>query len=157
MLNKNEVPIFVKIPSSEKEWLEISKKIETRWNFPHALSAIDGKNVTIRKQKHFTKFYYNCKHTHSIILMAIAGPEYECLYADFGYNGRVNDSGVWNKSSLLEAIQDELVKLPSDEALRNGDLTPYVTPYAFSLKKIYGDTLSTAKLNNRCVIIDIEF
>ena len=44
-------------------------------------------------------FYYNYKHTHSIILMAIAGPEYECLYVDVGSNGRVNDSGIWKKSS----------------------------------------------------------
>ena len=49
-------------------------------------------------------YYYNYKHTHSIILLAIAGPEYECLYADIGSNDRVNDSGVWNKSSLLQAI-----------------------------------------------------
>ena len=58
--------------------------------------------------------------------MAIAGPEYECLYADIGSNSRVNDSGVWNKSSLLEGIQDGSVKLPSNDALPNGDVTPYV-------------------------------
>ena len=130
------VPLFVKIPSSEKEWLEISKKFETRWNFPHALGAIDGKHVTIRKPKNGGSFYYNYKHTHSIILMAIAGPEYECLYADVGSNGRVNDSGVWNKSSLLEGIQDGSVKLPSNDALPNGDVTPYVFlgDDAFALK-----------------------
>ena len=43
------VPVFVKTPSSEQEWLEISKKFETRWNYPHALGAIDGKHFTIRK------------------------------------------------------------------------------------------------------------
>ena len=46
------VPVFVKTPSSEQEWLEISKKFETRWtrwNYPHALGAIDGKHVVIRK------------------------------------------------------------------------------------------------------------
>ena len=98
------VPVFVKTPSSEQEWLEISKKFETRWNYPHALGAIDGKHVTIRKPSNTGSCYYNYKHTHSIILLAIAGPEYECLYADIGSNDRVNDSGVWNKSSLLQAI-----------------------------------------------------
>ena len=59
--------------------------------------------------------------------MAIAGPEYECLYADVGYNGRVNDSGVWNKSSLLQAIQNGSVKFPKDDALPvNGVIAPYV-------------------------------
>ena len=70
--------------------------------------------------------------------MAIAGPEYECLYADVGSNGRVNDSGVWNKSSLLQAIQNGSVKLPKDDALPvNGVIAPYVFvgDYAFALKK----------------------
>ena len=97
------VPVFVKTPSSEQEWLEISKKFETRWNYPHALGAIDGKHVTIRKPSNDGSYHYNYKHMYSIILSPIAGPEYECLYADVGCNGRVNDSGVWNKSSLLQA------------------------------------------------------
>ena len=39
--------------------------------------------------------------------MAITGPEYKCLHADAASNGRVNDSGTWNKISLLQGIQDE--------------------------------------------------
>ena len=95
---------YLQVPSSEADWLEISKKFEEKWNFPHALGAIDGKHVRIQKPKNGGSFYYNYKHTHSIILMAIAGPEYECLYADVGSNGRVNDSGIWNKTSLLQGI-----------------------------------------------------
>ena len=131
------VPVFVKTPSSEQEWLEISKKFETRWNYPHALGAIDGKHVTIRKPSNAGSYYYNYKHTHSIILLAIAGPEYECLYADVGSNDRVNDSGVGNKSSLLHAIQNGSVKLPKDDALPNGVIAPYVfvDDDAFALKK----------------------
>ena len=58
--------------------------------------------------------------------MAITGPEYECLYVDVCSNGRVNDSGIWNKTSLLQGIQDGTVKLPNDEKLPNGEITPYV-------------------------------
>ena len=69
--------------------------------------------------------------------MAIAGPEYECLYADVGSNGRLNYSGIWNKTSLLQGIQNESVKLPNDETLRNGEITPYVflRHDAFALKR----------------------
>ena len=56
--------------------------------------------------------------------MAMAGPECECLYADVGSNGRVIDSGIWNKSSLLQVIQDRSVKLLDDEKLSNGEITP---------------------------------
>ena len=58
---------------------------------------------------------------HSIILMAIAGPDYECLYADVGSNGRVNDSGIWNKCALLQRILNETVELPADGMLQNGE------------------------------------
>ena len=68
--------------------------------------------------------------------MAIAGPSYECLYADVGSNGRANDSGVWNKSSLLEAINDNSVGIPEDDNLPNGIRSPYVFlgDDAFALK-----------------------
>ena len=36
--------------------------------------------------------YFNYKKTFSIILLAIAGPDYECIYTDIGDNGRMNDS-----------------------------------------------------------------
>ena len=68
--------------------------------------------------------------------MAITRPEYECLYADLGSNGRINDSGIWNKSSLLQGIKDGSVKLPYDDKLSNGEISPYVFLWdeAFVLK-----------------------
>ena len=36
---------FLKVTSTDTEWLEISKKFGEKWNFPHALGAIDGKYV----------------------------------------------------------------------------------------------------------------
>ena len=36
-----------------------------------------------------------------------------------------NDSGTWNKISLLQGIQDELVKLPDGEKFSNGKITHY--------------------------------
>ena len=50
--------------------------------------------------------FYSYKHRHSIILLAVVGPEYECLYPDVSPNGRVNDSRIWSKCSLLQAIDD---------------------------------------------------
>ncbi|KAK2565706.1 hypothetical protein P5673_010882 [Acropora cervicornis] len=45
---------------------------------------MDGKHIVIQPPPNSGSHYYNYKHTHSIILMAIAGPDYECLYADMG-------------------------------------------------------------------------
>ena len=117
--------------------LRLMNWFETRWNYPYALGAIDGEHVMIRKPSNAGSYYYNYKHTHSIILLAITGPEYKCLYADIGSNGRVNDSGVWKKSPLLQAIQNGSVKLPKDDALPKGVIEPYVFvgDDAFALKK----------------------
>ena len=69
--------------------------------------------------------------------MAIAGPKYEFLYTDVGSNGRVNDSGIWNKTSSLQGIQDGSSKLPKDEKLFHDEIVTYVFlgDDAFALKK----------------------
>lgn len=135
-INERLQHIFIKVPDSSAKWQQISEKFEQRWNYPHALGAIDGKHVRIVKPDNGGSYYYNYKHTHSIILLAIAGPDYECLYADIGSNGRVNDSGIWNKCSLLQGIEDGSIKLPDDDYLMDECKMPYVFlgDDAFALK-----------------------
>ena len=69
--------------------------------------------------------------------MAIAGPDYECLWADVSCNGRTNDSGVWNKSALQRGIENGSIQLPQSESLtENHPNLPYVFlgDDAFALK-----------------------
>ena len=40
---------YLKVLSAEEEWLSIAEKFETRWQYPNAIGAIDGKHVVIRK------------------------------------------------------------------------------------------------------------
>ena len=68
------VPLYLKFPSTEEEWLLIAKKFEIRWQYPNAIGSIDGKHVVIWKPSDGGLHYYNYKHSHSIILMAIAVP-----------------------------------------------------------------------------------
>ncbi|XP_046862824.1 protein ANTAGONIST OF LIKE HETEROCHROMATIN PROTEIN 1-like [Xenia sp. Carnegie-2017] len=91
-------PKFFKVPSTNEQWLEIASKFEERWNYPNCIGAIDGKHIVMQPPASVGSYYYNYKHTHSIVLMAIAGPDYECIYADVRTNGRVSmvESGkVW--------------------------------------------------------------
>ena len=78
-IKKYLVPVYLKVPSTEQEWLSITEKFETRWQYPNAIGAINGKHVVMRKPSHGGSHYYNQKHSHSIILMAIAGPSYKCF------------------------------------------------------------------------------
>ena len=63
------------------------------------------KHVVIRKPKNGGSFFYNYKHTHSIILMAIAGPNYECLYADVSSPLKVQKTGH-NASVDAKSVRD---------------------------------------------------
>ena len=66
------VPLYLKGPSTEQEWLSITEKFETCWQYPNTIGAVDGKHAGIRKPLHGGSHYYNYKQSHSIILMAIA-------------------------------------------------------------------------------------
>ena len=70
--------------------------------------------------------------------MAVAGQNYECLYADVGTNGRISDGGVWNKCGLEKSIEDETIVLPPPKCLPFGfkeSLYVFVRDDAFALKK----------------------
>ena len=61
------VPFYLKVQSTEEEWLSIAEKFETRWQYPNVIEVIDGKHVVTRKPLHGGSHYYNYKHLHSII------------------------------------------------------------------------------------------
>ena len=84
----------------KSEWIKIAKKFYDCWNFSNALGAIDEKHVTIQKPAGGGSFYYSYKHVYSVVFLAVAGPNYECLYVDFGANGRCSDGGIWGNSSI---------------------------------------------------------
>ena len=85
-------------PSNHVEWSRSAVEISLKWQFPNCIGAIDDKHVVICPPSGFGSFCYNYKGTHSVVLMAIAGPNYEWLYANIGTNGRASDGGVWNKT-----------------------------------------------------------
>ena len=60
----------------------------------------------------------------------------DTFYAEAGFNSKVNDSGIWNKCSLLQAIGDRSVNLPEDDYLTNDCKLPevFLGDDAFALK-----------------------
>ena len=60
------------------------------------------------------------------MLLAIAGPDYQWLFANVGTNGRMNDSGIWNKSSLRRAIENREIGLSEPRALPCLEKIPFV-------------------------------
>ncbi|XP_041767883.1 uncharacterized protein LOC121591453 [Anopheles merus] len=50
---------YVKLPSTEEEWLAISRRFGQRWRFPHAIGAIYGKHVEIICPRNSGSKYHN--------------------------------------------------------------------------------------------------
>ena len=45
--------------------------------FPNCIGAIDGKHIVMQPPADAGSYYYNYKNTHSIVLMAVAGRDYD--------------------------------------------------------------------------------
>ena len=126
---------YISLP--ETEWSVIADQFATQWQFPNTLGAIDGKHINIKPPVGAGSSFYNYKHTHSIVLLAIAGPNCECIFADIGCNGRMNDTGIWNKSKLRSKIENNELDLPKPKCLPYGSVElphVFVGDDAFGLK-----------------------
>ena len=64
-------PIYLRSPSTEQEWKQISNDFEEIWNLPHCIGAIDGKHIAIECPKKTGSKYFNYKGFFSLVLLAI--------------------------------------------------------------------------------------
>lgn len=142
------------MPNSEQEWKKIIQGFSTRWNFPNCAGALDGKHVILRSPFHSGSEFYNYKGTFSIILLALVDDQYCFEYIDVGANGRASDGGVFSKSSLKSAIEDNLLKLPPNTVFVGDDAFPLkeylLKPYSHhgpltQKEKIFNYRLSRAR------------
>lgn len=108
-------------PVTEAAWREVEELFRRRWNLPHALGALDGKHVRIKKPAGGGSLYYNYKGFHSIILLALVDADYRFRWIDIGANGCASDCQVFNHSDLRRCIEDGSIDYPPDEPLPNDD------------------------------------
>lgn len=80
---------------------------------------------------------FNYKHTFSIVLMALADANYKFIFIDVGCKGRISDGGVFNRSALSQALQNNTLNIPPPRPLPKTNIeTPFVVlaDDAFALK-----------------------
>ncbi|CAK1597470.1 unnamed protein product [Parnassius mnemosyne] len=145
---------FIKVPQSESEWRKIMNSFSKMWNFPNCCGAMDRKLVKIRCPPNSASEYFYYKKNFSIILFAVVDANYNFIYIDVGTNGRANDTCVFEKSTLNEAITANLLNIPNegvfvaDDAfpLKTNILKPYNTRGEFNEKhKVFNYRLSRAR------------
>lgn len=113
------------LPSNENEWKAIGADFEKRWNFPYCLGAVDGKHIKIKPPPGSGSYFFNYKHFHSQVLMAIANANYELIYFHFGTNGRVSDGGAIKNTDFYQKLINGTLSLPQPGSV-NGITLPYV-------------------------------
>ena len=76
-----------------------------KWNFNNTLGTIDSKHVAIRCPPKAGSTYYNFKHFHSIILMALVNAGYKFIFVDIDANESCADNRIFEESGLPKALQ----------------------------------------------------
>ena len=78
---------------------------------------MDGKHIIIKQPRNSGSYYFNCKGTFSVVLLALIDANYKFIYVDIGCNGRISDGGVYRNSSLSKAIEDCLLGILPDRII----------------------------------------
>ena len=111
-----------------------------RWNVPHALGALDGKHVALKKPK----------NTGALVMLALVDGQYKFRWVDAGTAGSYSDAQIFNASQLKRKIEDGRIGFPDPAPITQGGRdVPYfiLADDAFALKtwlmKPYGRRMLT--------------
>ncbi|XP_045189634.2 uncharacterized protein LOC123546987 [Mercenaria mercenaria] len=99
------------------EWREVSIRFNTKWNFPHACGALDGKHIPIKAPPNSGSLYHNYKGFFSMILLALADADYKFIWVSVAEYGSASDCQVFNESELRELVEDGELGFPDPEPL----------------------------------------
>ena len=105
-------------PTDPEEWRNIEEKFRNRWNIPHALGALDGKHIAMKKPKKSGSKYFNYKGYFSLVLLAMVDAEY--CGSMMGQVVVHLMRKIFNCSKLRRKIENGNLGLPPPEPLGPG-------------------------------------
>ena len=107
-------------PTLPEDWLLVESVFRRRWNFPHALGALDGRHIPIRCPQEGGSLFHNCKGFHSIVLLALVDGDSKFLWVDVGAAGSTSDAQIFKHTDLRHKIEDGSIGFPDSESLGIG-------------------------------------
>ena len=108
---------FVRAPKTPSEWVKIANEFERRWNYPNCCGAIDGKHIRMQAPPSSESQFYNYKHFHSIVLLAVVCANYTFTLVDIGDCGRHSDGGVFQNSEIGQHFLNNKLGFPEPRVL----------------------------------------
>ena len=111
---------YLKCPTTPDGWKELEREFRIRWNDPHALGALDGKHVALKKPKNTGPLYHNYKGFFSIVMLALVDGQYKFRWVDVGTAGSYTDVQIFNTSRLKRRIDDGTIGFPDPAPLTQG-------------------------------------
>ena len=98
-------------PTDPEDWKKIEERFRNRWNVPHAVGALDGKHIAIKKPKNSGSEYFNYNGYFSLVLLALVDADYKFLWVNAGASGSSSDAQIFN-CSKLKRIENGTLGLP---------------------------------------------
>ena len=120
---------FLQPPQSSKDYENISRVFENRWNFPHGAVALNRKHVVIQAPAKSGSLFFNYKKSFSIVLLALCDVSYQFTAVDIGKVGRQSDGGVFANSNLGHSVVNDYFNLPQPKKLYSE--SEFLFPYVF--------------------------
>jgi hypothetical protein len=96
-------------------WSPIVNDFRDLWNFCNCIDAIDKKHVKILASPNSVSKFLNCKHSFSVVLLALVDGRYKFTVVDTGSYGRNSDGGIFAHSKLGEYLEIHL-DIPEDNS-----------------------------------------
>lgn len=106
----------------------MASEFYTQWNFPMCIGALDGKRILIQKPPNSGSNFYDYKGHFSVIMVALVDADCKFLYVDVGACGRASDGGVWDRCTLKQAVEGDLLNIPQRQ---NIPFSEKQCPYVF--------------------------
>lgn len=154
-------PTYLRTPQRESEWLQIANSFQSKSKFPNVIGCIDGKHIEIFAPPNSGTKFFNYKRTYSIVLLAVCDANYSFTYAHAGSFGSESDGGIFQRSSLAEALESNTLNLPAPKPINEtfNQAIPHVLlgDEAFPKKKYLLTPYSGRYLENDKYLYNLEF
>ena len=129
---------YFSMPRTQEEWHALVDLTYSKWQFPNAFAAADGKHIAIYYAANSGAIFYDYKGFFSIVLLAFVDHDYRFIFADVGCQGRISDGGVYRNSTFHKELSSMQLNLPPPRPLPESsspDWQPFETdeetPFVF--------------------------